>query len=245
MGRRKKAPKASHIVVVQDKSGSMLDRLSETITGYNQFINKLREDAEGDVYVTLVQFDTDKVAVYVKTPLDEVPELNSETYVIGGMTALNDGVAEAINRVEKFARADDNVTVTIMTDGGENSSREYGSEAIKTLIKKKTDEGWEFNYLGAGPAAWAGAASLGISSDYAIMYGASGHDHAIAFGAVAGSNIASTRGLSSSYASSTPQIKSQLENNTGAVPDNVLWSPKDIDTSVPLWSPKDGDKKSE
>lgn len=217
MSRRKKAPKKSHIGVVQDKSGSMGTRYIETISGYNQFIDTLREQAEGPTFVTLVQFDTYKVSVYEQKPLADVPRLDESTYVLGGMTALLDGVGEAIRRMEKFVRKGDNVAITIMTDGGENSSREFTTGSVTALMDRKREEGWEFNFLGAGPSAWGGAQVLGIGHAHVINYAGDGHSHGVAFRAAALSNVAKTRGMSSSYAESTPLLKAQLEGE--AAPD--------------------------
>ncbi len=38
--------------------------------------------------------------------------------------------------------------LVIVTDGYENASREYSSDAIKRLIEDKTKEGWLIIYLG-------------------------------------------------------------------------------------------------
>lgn len=233
MGRRKKkdASVSNHVIVVQDRSGSMGSRVEETISGFNQFIQELKEKGAGSTFVTLVQFDTRVAVLYSEKPLAEVPELNSTTYSVQGMTALNDAVAQAITRTEGKVKEGDNVAVTIMTDGGENSSQEYpstpeGLERIRALIGRKEADGWEFNYLGAGPASWAGAQSLGIASSHTINYGNAAEDHQVAFRAAAMSNVAKTRGLTSSYAASTPLLKADLESKAGYVdPSNLTVDP--------------------
>jgi uncharacterized protein YegL len=218
MGRRKKAPQKSHVVVVLDRSGSMARIAADTKGGFDTMIKELRKDAAPNTSVTLVQFDTEHETVYAQKPLDEVPGL---TLVPRGGTALLDGVGEAIKRVEKFARKGDNVAVTIMTDGGENSSREYSKEAITALMDEKRKDGWEFNFLGAGPAAWNGANLLGIGHDHTINYAGQGVQQHSAFAAAAASNVAKTRGLTSSYAESTPMLKAQLENDVPDVQINI------------------------
>lgn len=233
MGRRKKAPTQpkSHILVVQDKSGSMSGRAAETISGYNQFITKLREDAEGEVFVTLVQFDTYKDTVYSEMPLKDVPELTTETYRIGGMTALNDGVGEAIKRAEQFVKKGDNVGVTIMTDGGENSSQEFSKDAIAALIKQKESEGWQFDYLGAGQASWSGATMLGIADANVINYSGAAGQTAQVFAAAASVNTERTRGIKSSYFLATPEVKSRLETEAGSKVDLSKFGI--VDESIP------------
>ena len=59
----------------------------------------------------------------------------------------------------------------IITDGEENSSREYTSDKIKAQIEhQKTKYGWEFIFLGANIDAVQTAERFGISADRAIDY---------------------------------------------------------------------------
>lgn len=217
MARRpRKVPATrTHTLVIQDRSGSMAARTSATISGYNEFISGLKRDAEGEVLVTLVQFDSDVNTRYSLLAIADVPELDRTTYVIGGMTALYDAVARGVQQVESQVRKGDKVNCTIMTDGQENSSVEYNKEAISALLEKKRGDGWEFNFLGAGEQAWSGARDLGISLDNSIMYGNDVHDHAEVFVAAAMSNVATTRGADSSYLRSSPLIKAKLEEKAG------------------------------
>jgi hypothetical protein len=219
VGRRKKAPKKSHVILVLDRSGSMSRIKSDTEGGFDHMIEELRKSAEGTTLVTLVQFHTERETVYEQKDLADVPSL---TLVPRGGTALLDGVGEAIRRAEKFVNKGDNVAVTILTDGGENSSREYDKETVTKLMDEKRGDGWEFNFIGAGPQSWEGASMLGIGHDHRINYsGAGGQSTANAFSAVAMSNVAKTRGGSSSYLTSSPALKTQLENEAGSQVPNV------------------------
>jgi uncharacterized protein YegL len=219
--KRKVPASRTHTLVVLDRSGSMAPRTAATIDGFNEFISGLRRDAEGDVLVTLVQFDHDVMTSYAETPLADVRDLDTDTYVIGGSTALYDAVGEGIKVIENRIRKDDKVNVTIMTDGQENASSEHTRESINALMDIKRDAGWEFNFLGAGQAAWRGAGALGISLDNAIMYDGSADDTKQIFAAVAASNVATTRGLESSYRSSAPMIKASLEKKAQAKEDDA------------------------
>lgn len=60
MARRKNkgAQPRTLVALVQDKSGSMASRREATVEGYNEYVSTLRKDAEGEVLMTLVQFDT-------------------------------------------------------------------------------------------------------------------------------------------------------------------------------------------
>lgn len=216
MSRRKKAPTKSHVVMVLDRSGSMSSIQKDTEGGFDAMIKTLRDESASDTFVTLVQFDTQHETVYEQKPVGEVPSLSLKPR---GGTALLDGVGEAIKRAEKFVRKGDNVAVTILTDGGENSSVEYSKDAITKLMDEKREEGWEFNFLGAGPASWQGASMLGIAHTHTINYAGSGEDQMIAFAAAAHSNVAKTRGRSSSYLTSSPELKAQLESSADQLPE--------------------------
>lgn len=223
----------THSLIVIDKSGSMHMRRDATQEGYNEFIEDLKANAKGEVFVTLVEFDTEVTTRYSELPLAEVPKLTD--YTPGGMTALRDGLGKGINLIENRVRKGDTVNVTVMTDGAENSSREYTHEEILAAKKNKESDGWTFNFLGAGPEAWSAGASLGFSADQTISYAAlDAHDHKAAFGAVTASNVASTsglRGMSASYESTAKAVKSSLEGKAGVTTPPPLWTPDADDDS--------------
>lgn len=61
--------------------------------------------------------------------------------------------------------------VVIITDGCENSSREYNLHQIKAIIERQKEKyGWEFIFLGANIDAIAVASHIGISADRAATY---------------------------------------------------------------------------
>ena len=71
----------------------------------------------------------------------------------------------------------------IVTDGYENASREYTSDAIKQLIEEKTKEGWLILYLGADHDAFKQSRDMGFESAKTLHY--SKRDSRDAFKAVA------------------------------------------------------------
>lgn len=216
MGRRKKAPKKSHSIMVLDRSGSMVSIKKDTEGGFDTLIESLRDEG-AEAFVTLVQFDTVHDTVYEQKELDKVPKLK---LVPRGATALLDGVGEAIRRAEKFVRKGDNVVVTILTDGGENSSREYSKKSLTKLMDEKRKDGWEFNFIGAGPSAWSGADLLGIGHTHTINYSGSAVDTAKVFRAAALSNVSKMHGGTSSYVATASALKAELEDTS--VPDIQL-----------------------
>jgi hypothetical protein len=55
------------------------------------------------------------------------------------------------------------VVFVVMTDGLENSSREFSKSRIREMIKHQQEKyGWQFTFLGADQDAFAEADALGI-----------------------------------------------------------------------------------
>lgn len=240
MGRRRKTgPTRTRVVIVQDVSGSMSDRRNATVSGYNEYIGTLRDEAEGEVLVTLTQFNQVVSPVFASKPLSAIQALQNKDYVPRGMTALYDAVGKAVRTTELQARRDDRVLVVIMTDGQENSSREYHHAAILELLGQKRADGWEFIFLGAGEEAWAAGQSLGFTWQNSVNYGNDDFSHIAAFQEVAMANVAATRGATmDSYLSTSPS-KVALETAAGYVspPQNVTVN--FTDTAAHLFNPQD------
>lgn len=176
--------KADTIVgVVIDMSGSMAGIAMQTRDGYNEYINSLKADKElGDVSVTLTVFDSgwdqkpNINVVYNATPLESVPVLTESVYAPRGGTPLCDAVGATIQRTEEALKArkdNPNVLLVIITDGMENTSKEFNKQKISEMVKGKEKQGWTTIYLGANQDSWAAGASLGISGGNTINYSAS------------------------------------------------------------------------
>lgn len=172
---KKKAPIAKEsgktlINFVLDKSGSMASCLTDTIGGFNTYINKLKADKNSSYSFSLTLFDTTLENRHTAVDLSKVPELNLTTYVPGGMTALYDAIGRAVSTVESDAKNHDRVLTVIMTDAQENSSREYRLSNIRDIIKRKEGEGWTFVFLGADLSAYVVGDSLGTQTANSVVY---------------------------------------------------------------------------
>ena len=64
--------------------------------------------------------------------------------------------------MKEEVKDEDNVLVTIITDGYENASREYSGKAIFQLIEGLKAKGWIFTYIGANQDVEKVASSMGI-----------------------------------------------------------------------------------
>ncbi len=146
------------IVCIMDRSGSMANMTKEVVNAYNRFIEEQKK-LPGKAKVTLVAFDDQYEVVHDRIKLKDVPELKEDEVSARGMTALNDAIGKAVNSVSEK----DKVICLIQTDGGENSSAEYTTSQIKSLVEEKTKQGWEFHFIGAGIDAFSDGSKLGIS----------------------------------------------------------------------------------
>jgi len=175
--------KADTIVgVIIDMSGSMSGIAQQTRDGYNEYISSLKADKDlGDVNVTLTVFDSDWEGkphidvAYNATPLESVPMLTESVYAPRGGTPLCDAVGATIQRTEetlKGRKDNPNVLLVIITDGMENTSKEFNKQQISEMVKGKEKQGWTTVYLGANQDAWAAGASLGISIGNTLNYSA-------------------------------------------------------------------------
>lgn len=164
------------INVVLDRSGSMGSVLEPTISGYNEFLNS-QKGQEGVAKFTLAQFDDVYEVVYAGVSVEEVPELNRETFVPRNSTALNDAIGKTISETGARLRAlsesarPEKVIFVIITDGGENASREYTSDKVQDMIKHQKEKyNWEFIFIGANQDAIATAKGFGIGAGNALNY---------------------------------------------------------------------------
>ena len=164
-----KDQRTAEIVYILDKSGSMYGFTTDTIGGFNSSLKKQKEDIVNGV-LTTVLFDTNHYTLHDRIPLSEVPEITEKEYRPGGSTALLDTLGDTINHIEKihhYIRKEDipeQTIFVIITDGMENASREYSLNQIRSMIKAKKEEGWEFAFLGANIDAIETAGHYGIDA---------------------------------------------------------------------------------
>ena len=143
---KKLEDKDMHIVFILDESGSMGSIWDSTIDAVNEYFNAQKLE-EGKTWVTLVKFDTEFRPLYNFMPLKDIKPLTRETYCPRGMTALHDAIGRTID--EHKNRKNIKTIFVVMTDGGENSSKQHTLDSVKTRIEKQKKDGWDFVFLGA------------------------------------------------------------------------------------------------
>ena len=128
-------------LIIVDESGSMAVIKKEALMGLNETLETVRKmqelHKEMEQRVTLITFDSShKRYVFDNVPASATRDLTGMDYHPGGATPLYDAVGMGISKLNAQATADDNVLVTIITDGMENCSVEYNLKMVKTLIEK-------------------------------------------------------------------------------------------------------------
>lgn len=164
------------VLVILDESGSMGNKRSDVIGGFNQFLIDQKKDStpcrlmltKFNTVCTSVEFGNGSGKSKISN-IQDIPELTEKTYLPGGNTALYDAVAETIRNAEREKKDDERVLCVVVTDGEENSSRETTLEQIKELIQQRAEtQGWTFLYIGENPEKWAAGIGvpIGTTSGY-------------------------------------------------------------------------------
>ena len=176
----KKAGKnKSHVVFVLDDSSSMQSCREQTISGFNEFLDGQKVDAEKtgiETFVSLFKFDGYSLKCSInKENVKNMEPLNKNTYNPRGSTNLLDamgGVLMNINHTfaEKKKKDRESVIVVILTDGEENSSKTFNNTDIKQMIEKAEGKNWGFMFLGANIDAFSVGAQFGFSRDNTLQY---------------------------------------------------------------------------
>jgi len=160
------------VSIILDRSGSMYNKEEGTINGFNELL-RTQKKIPGKCTISLFQFDHEYLEIYKNINIHDAKELNKETYVTRGSTALLDAVGKAINDRGNYFNGlqehekPEKVLIVIMTDGEENSSTEFSKSKIKETIEhQRSKYGWEIMFIGAGIDSFTEAGGMGVSKGY-------------------------------------------------------------------------------
>lgn len=157
-------PDYTHLSLIVDRSGSMDSVREEAQSGITALLRD-QYALGGKLTVTLTEFDS---KIHTVARMSEEPL----TYRLDpqDMTALYDAVGCEITATgEDLSALSENerpgrVLVVVVTDGAENASREYDLEQVRAMVNHQRDfYNWDFQFIGAGEAAWQGEA-VGMAS---------------------------------------------------------------------------------
>jgi hypothetical protein len=168
----------TEIIFLLDRSGSMAGLESDTVGGFNSFVER-QCAMDGEAVLTTVLFDDQYEVLWNGIDANEA-RLTERDYYVRGSTALLDAVGKSILDVgyrlsqTSEERRPGKVIFVITTDGMENASREFTYEKVKELIRQQQEKyDWEFIFMGANIDAAKEAGNLGIDSEHAYKFEAS------------------------------------------------------------------------
>ena len=167
---------ATELVFILDRSGSMAGLEKDTIGGFNAMLKKQKE-VEGECRITTVLFDNQINILHDRLDIQAIGSLTEKDYQVGGSTALLDAIGSTINKIgnvqkhSAYEHRASKVLFVIITDGEENSSREFSSQRIKKMIEHQMKKyNWEFIFLGANIDAVETSKMYGIRPDRTQNY---------------------------------------------------------------------------
>lgn len=179
----------TEIICVLDRSGSMASIREDAEGALNAFMEsqrKFNKEHDQKANVTLVQFDTEIETVWENTPIEQAAMYKLQPR---GWTRLLDAIGQTINNVGKRLSGlpekerPGKILFVIITDGLENSSKEFKKIQINEMITHQREKySWQFNFLAANQDAIQEAEMLGMSGKTAMNFSHTGRGikHAIA-----------------------------------------------------------------
>ena len=166
----------TELVFILDQSGSMGGLEADTIGGFNAMLKK-QQATDGACSITTVLFDNRYELLHDRIDIKAVGRMTDKEYQVGGSTALLDAIGRTVHKIDNAQKhtAEDyraeKVLFVIITDGEENSSREYTAEMVRALIERQKEQyGWEFIFLGANIDAIETAGRYGIAPNRAVDF---------------------------------------------------------------------------
>ena len=138
----------TELVYIIDMSGSMAHLRNDTIGGYNAMIQEQkklnREKPELKANVTTVLFDDRYIMLHDRKDIDQVEDMTEKDYLPCGCTAMLDAIGKTFVSIgQKLAAMPEEerpglVSVTIITDGYENSCKEYSLFSSKKPLSENS-----------------------------------------------------------------------------------------------------------
>lgn len=155
-----KAMSEIYNLIILDESGSMSCVTKQTIAGCNETINTIRSaerkykgSQKHFVSIYAFQSDGNRPSRYIikNEPAEQVSHITGNDYEPWGCTPLNDAVGSTLVDLKAKVKGSPGAigSVTIITDGEENSSKQYTTLQVAKMIEGLKEMGWSFSFIGA------------------------------------------------------------------------------------------------
>ncbi len=168
----------AELVFIVDRSGSMEGIASDMQGSIKSVLSDQKKDYKGEINVTFVRFDSKYEEMFSGTPIKDISEDDLKISPRGS-TALLDAMGQTFSTFKtRFLETDkkdrpERVLFLIITDGQENSSKEYTRDKVFDTIKTlEKDYNWGFSFIGANQDAIKEGGNLGVRSGMSLTYGA-------------------------------------------------------------------------
>ncbi len=229
--------KKLYAYLLLDRTGSMSNKWQQAIASINEYVETLKANDTVDSYVEVVAWDQNsswgQASVFGSTlgggrtsvtmppvsdtnikvfPLASVEKWNKLTIDTlrehgvypRGMTNLWDTVGKVLDDIKM---ENETCCVVVITDGGENCSKNYTEHTFKSCIKEYTETGKEVLFIGADFNVEQTAASYGM--DLSKFLNATGSTLTSSLRGVAESSVL--------YASTGMAMNFTAEDKTAAI----------------------------
>jgi uncharacterized protein YegL len=169
-------PDYTHLALIVDRSGSM-HSIQEDMNGAIRELLSKQDQEPGKLLIDICTFDSEIEFPFTDASAADVVE---DVISARGTTSLLDAIGVTVTRMgRKFSAMPEDqrpgtVIVVVVTDGYENSSKEYTRATIKKMVEDQTHQwGWTFMYLAANVDAFATGGGMGFRTGQTIAYAAS------------------------------------------------------------------------
>jgi Mg-chelatase subunit ChlD len=159
-------------LIILDESGSMQSIHKSAVDGLNETLQSIqsaqkKHEKIQEHFVTIVFFNSNGIRTVVEDrSVGQVENLKMEAFKPSASTPLYDAMGVTLSklRYQLDEQERNQVLVTVITDGKENSSKEYSGKMIKNLVCDLKALGWVFAYIGANQDVDAVAESMSINN---------------------------------------------------------------------------------
>lgn len=150
--------------ILLDASGSMGSKWSATIESLNAYVRGLPKST--NIYIAA--FDSGyssehRYDVVRNTTVKGFKDITVTEVKPSGGTPLFDSMAKLLDHA--FTESPEQAYIVVVTDGEENTSRQYNKDVIKEKLARAEDRNWEVIFMGVEFAnVEAQATSLGLGA---------------------------------------------------------------------------------